>query len=201
MSRPFFSKKDFPAVRRAIEALSKPQASAILFTQKDAILPMGYKQRPKQELSFIGKPNGLWYSIGSHWLDFVQQEFQTPWRSYKTAIAMEVNKTEVLCINTKEDIEKFEGEYGITEERFNLSLIDWEAVAQKYKGIELSSYSRNFDEISWYNTWDMPSGCVWDTTAITSQRVIYQPALEKGKPTSKVGVNPKPIRGAVIPSM
>lgn len=125
-----------------------------------------YKQRPGN------KPSGFWYGIDNSWIDWCSNEMPewvTPHR-YK----LEIDMSKVLVVDTIEkmyDLNKFVVNTDEYFNRYNYD-IDW-AVFDKmgYKGIEIPRYMyelRRDDKFFWYYSWDIASGCIWDTNIIKS---------------------------------
>lgn len=117
------------------------------------------------------KPNGLWYSMGNSWKDWCRGEaFKLEDFQYCTRLFINPNK--MLHLRSVKDIDLFTERYGvdpyISEDGSftSTSRINWDAVAQKYGGIEIPTYiyKRRMDGgATWYYGWDCASGCVWDT--------------------------------------
>lgn len=125
-----------------------------------------YKQKPGS------KPNGFWYGIDNSWVDWCTSEMPewvTPNR-YR----LEVDMTKVLVVDTIEKMYDLNRHVVNTDEyfhRYNYD-IDWCHFEKLgYKGIEIPRYMyelRMKQDFFWYYSWDVASGCIWDTSIIKS---------------------------------
>ena len=132
------------------------------------------------------KPRGLWYQINDSWEEWCKynmpQWLGTSSRgSYK--INIEIDKTNVLVINTLEEFDNFHNKYRALNTYYNKSVnINWERVSEEYDGIEITDYfyDRRLENwCSWYYGWDVASGCIWNTNII---KVIGEPTeVEKAE--------------------
>lgn len=62
----------------------------------------------------------------------------------------------------------------IPVERFKYK--DWAAVAEHYSGVAFWNYDRSNPLLMnyfWFQTLDAPSGCIWDTLAVQSTKLMY----------------------------
>lgn len=122
------------------------------------------------------KPNGLWYQINDSWEDWCKLEMPQ-WLgansrgAYKVDI--EIDKSNVLVIRTLEEFDSFHETFCTHDpnNRFrpNKSDINWKKVSSLYDGIEISDYfyKRRLDNnCGWYYSWDIASGCIWNTDII-----------------------------------
>lgn len=118
------------------------------------------------------KPNGFWYGIDNSWIDWCESEMPewvTP-HKYK----LEIDMSKVLVVDTIEKMHDMNKHVVNTEEYFyrhNYD-IDWPYFEkQGYKGIEIPRYMRELrmnKDFFWYYSWDVASGCIWDTSIIKS---------------------------------
>ena len=122
---------------------------------------------PSQEPGY--KPTGLWYGIGTSWIDWLQSE-EPEWMKEKL-YKIEINNS-VMRIRTKKEFVDFSKKYGIlpsyltTRDPKHVD-IDWPAVAKTYTGIEINPYQHSMRlAYSWYYTWDVASGCIWNVSAV-----------------------------------
>ena len=109
------------------------------------------------------KPNGLWYSFGTQWLDWCEEQ-QPEW-IMKNTFKLEIKYCNILKITNIEEFVNFEETYSFTVERYKS--IKWHGVMIAYDGIEIYD-KNNFKRLPvktnnyhWYNTWDIGSGCIW----------------------------------------
>lgn len=131
------------------------------------------------------KPNGLWYSYGTEWLDFLAATNET-WahkiiKKIKYIYKIELYLTNILKIKTLKQFKLFTHKYGIKRNwiKFNNPseiwqtksfkypyIINWNQVAKDYHGIDIK-YKKFADRhYFWFNRWDCSSGCVWNFKAI-----------------------------------
>jgi hypothetical protein len=124
------------------------------------------------------KPIGLWYGIGTEWIDWTRSDM--PEWEYDNVFEVIINESNVLLINTLDEIKEFNDTYGVEDKRFanifsdnSYHDIDWSKIAEKYSGVEISPYMwpmRN--ELRWYYGWDVASGCIWNSNGIKSIKKI-----------------------------
>jgi hypothetical protein len=133
--------------------------SRVIMSKEEEIT---FKNSPNQENR--RKPIGLWYGIGSSWVDWIRYN-QPSWeKDFIHIVDVDLSKMKVIR-NNKQLIE-FHNEYFIKDE-FGGNKIDWGKVAEKYSGIEISPFIvRYYSEIDWYYGWDVSSGCIWNSDAI-----------------------------------
>lgn len=129
------------------------------------------------------KPVGLWYGCGTEWAESlhifdVYGRYEDMADEYTNLYEVHLNEANILFIRTSEDFDKFEAMYGVDPPGHSAKIIDWPKVAQKYAGIEICPYrvekawqqahplSRPESETSWYDDWDVASGCVWSSSGI-----------------------------------
>lgn len=132
--------------------------SKLVMTNKDSI-DVYVKE---QEHGF--KPKGIWYGIGTSWIDWVRTEMPE-WED-EHVFKLDVNESEMLMIHTLEDLYSFTNKYGGSDR-----LINWNLVANEYGGIEISPYmwrARMDRRTWWYYPWDVASGCIWNKETITN---------------------------------
>jgi hypothetical protein len=125
---------------------------------------INFREKPNQELEF--KPNGLWYGIGTAWIDYTRDTF--PHREQEHMFKIDVDESQMKIIRTLEDMEEFEKEYGVKQPNSYYTYIDYVRVAQDYGGIEIAPYlGAAYGKHLWYNSWDLASGCIWRKGVIT----------------------------------
>jgi hypothetical protein len=114
----------------------------------------------KQDLEPDTKPKGLWYGIGTSWIDWVKNEM--PYWEKNNIFVIEIDDSKIIKISNENELLEFNEKYKIGNLSF--SLIDWEKVSRDYKGIEIAPYlyKMRFDRrVFWYYGWDVASGCIW----------------------------------------
>lgn len=121
------------------------------------------------------KPRGMWYSLGEDWARWVTNEMPEWWDRYKYIYHLDIDYSNILRINTIEKLLQFEDKY-LTKERFPeygmMEGMNWENIAKQYKGIEIIPYQWGARHHSWYHSWDVASGCIWDSSAIKGFKEI-----------------------------
>ena len=137
-----------------------------------------YKQRTDW------KPNGIWYSCGNSWYNFIKNEGMYNWlykyihkikiKKEKLTTIKNKNNEKLLIINNINDFDKFYNEYRIFHNILDYYLIDWIKVSKDYGGIEICPYLQEKRKIKWYNTWDVASGCIWNNNIIKDILLIYE---------------------------
>lgn len=119
------------------------------------------------ELSDRPKPSGVWYGCGLSWIDWISSEM--PNWLYNHLYRITFDTRSMYKISTDKDLDKFTQKYDV---RGTGRSIHWAYVgAAGYGGIEICPYiaSRRYSKgASWYGGWDVASGCIWDTSIITS---------------------------------
>ncbi len=124
---------------------------------------------PKKK-SYSFKPEGLWYSIGSSWIDWCLGEQFEGIGKYIYEINLS-KKANVLFLDTEDKVFKFSDKYKKVEfpySKYNSTHIDWKRVRNDYDGIEVNPYFYSLrwsHNLIWYYGWDIPSGCVWKAAA------------------------------------
>lgn len=116
-----------------------------------------------QEIAW--KPKGLWYGIGTSWIDWVERE-EPGWKGeyiYKIKLA-----GGVLQITNRQQLQKFHDDYQAEQVYGGGQFINWKPVAYKWKGIEIAPYQGWARmKLTWYYPWDVASGCIWNAAAIS----------------------------------
>lgn len=143
------------------------------------------------------KPIGLWYATNKEWINFSKN-----WASYKYMYMIKLkyttldkpNSNSVLKITNKNDVIEFTLKYGIIEkgyfDKMEYKNINWQNVEKDFGGVdvtelflreahfiqEYNTYEYKIKlsdyDITWLNTWDVPSGCVWNPKAIKQFKLI-----------------------------
>ncbi len=129
------------------------------------------------------KPSGFWYGFGTDWLRFCKYDLEDRFERTKHAYAVEVDRSNLLIIVTKEDLYNFVKKYSdeqpnqksLVGSHTDMTHINWERVSMDYSGIEFPTYNKfNFRNIEGLptrvfvsiHTIDAPSGCIWDSSAV-----------------------------------
>ena len=114
----------------------------------------------------MAKPFGLWYAIGTEWIDWVKDNMPEWERDH--AFVLDIDKSRLLQINTYYDLQSFDEEFGVEG-----YYIDWGRVSEKYGGIEIAPYIYQARyEMLWYYGWDVASGCIWGPNMVKNSKLI-----------------------------
>lgn len=134
----------------------------------------------QQKLGY--KPSGLWYGINWEWEEWCKSEM--PQWLHKNHFSLEIDTTKILILDSVKKIEDFHKEYGelpdwMKKDKLkiikNHEYINWEKVAEKYSGIEISPYQYSLRfKLMWYYGWDIASGCIWSLDCIQSHKLITE---------------------------
>ena len=133
--------------------------------------------RNTQNSSTSIKPKGLWYGFGSSWIDWSRHEMPE-WDVYNQHLfALEVDTSHVCIIDNVDTLDVFHELYSTLDRDLEASMIDWAAVQRDYDGIEINPYNRSlpfelWQKYSWYSSWDVSSGCLWNKHALLSVKKI-----------------------------
>ena len=114
------------------------------------------------------KPNGIWYGIGTQWIDYVRLSMPN-WEK-KNAFEIELNKQNILFITNDDELWEFNNKWGVKTQDGSFvkykTYIDWKGVSEQYDGIEISPFSDDGrSDYWWYYPWDVASGCIWKMSA------------------------------------
>jgi hypothetical protein len=168
----------------------------IITSHESLIVPRSCSQR---QLHAVGKPNGLWYSCGSSWIEWCgAEEFQI--NPYVHEIRLDMSRIRV--ITSVPEFDEFSSQFGMGYWEYHKKLfgseynkylpdaikqiediygfagkpdyIDWWQVTDLYAGIEICPYlwERRLEGGLWYYGWDCASGCVWDASAVADVKLI-----------------------------
>lgn len=167
-----------------IKKIIQPHDKIIM--AKKNILRLDFPVEQNPETAGYGKPSGLWYAVGTEWIDWVETEMPK-WLGDKF---YKIETTEqVLKIDAQYKFNEFVRKYGVAS-KFSYDPkhmdIDWAKVAKDYAGIEIAPYRHSMrHEYIWYYGWDVASGCIWNKSGIKSLERIY---LRKPTNSPKVAV-------------
>ena len=137
-----------------------------------------------QKDGFDIKPRGFWVSDEDEgaggWKSWCEAEsFRLHALRYEHEITL-ADKANILYLHTPADLHAFTEEYkvtppGIIEYDSNM-FINWHRVAHKYQGIIITPYiwSERLGKLTWYYPWDCASGCIWDSRAIKSVKLVRE---------------------------
>lgn len=135
-----------------------------LHYSKDA----NFTLRAMQEQRRHSKPNGLWYACDEGWFNHCNYEMDHRKESLKNRYLLTLDMSKILLLNTKDKVESFSYQYNWEKSEYRrFNEIDWIKVAERYGGVECCPYFRGLrQDYPWYVGLDVPSGCVWDRSAI-----------------------------------
>lgn len=118
------------------------------------------------------KPRGFWVSVKGEydWPEWAESEdFGWP-ESFKHRYEVTVSETaNILTLGTVAAIREFHEKYFLPAEFRYGNHIDWTRVAEDYDGIIIAPYQwtiRTDEEMFWYYSWDVASGCIWNLDVI-----------------------------------
>ena len=119
---------------------------------------------PLVQPSLAIKPKGLWYGVGSAWLEWCSDEgFEVPTTEHHlTEVTIPVSD-QFLVITTLGELDEFHNSYPVARDG-TWDYPSWPDLAAQYLlGMEISPYQweRRLD-YSWYYAWDVASGVVWN---------------------------------------
>ena len=134
------------------------------------------RSHPKQQAVGM-KPDGLWYGIGTAWIDWMVREGydQNPDWKDKHTFDIEIVSSKILILTTTKEFLDFEREFSTRDTILGslYPMIDWQKVADRHSGIEIQKYFREFRHShKWYYIWDVASGCIWNADAVVSVKKI-----------------------------
>ena len=140
---------------------------------------------------------GLWYGIGSGWLDFAYNNVPTMIHMFIHELILDTNK--IAIINSKASNDNFEKRYGfefyftddgkkgkknfikLNDKEKTISepfdkihpetLMNWPDVEKEYFGVEISG--GGLKSYQWQEYWDLPSGVIWNQSAVKNTRLLY----------------------------
>lgn len=121
----------------------------------------------KHGCAVLWKPKGLWYALGTGWIDWCISEMPQ-WLHNTNAFRLKIHADKILFINTLKKLEAFDKKYR-QKGKYGIERINWLAIAKKYHGVEIAPHfwKRRYDfNFMWYSGWDVASGCIWNKDAI-----------------------------------
>ena len=158
----------------------------LIHFSKDEMIDMKLKYKQSGDRGFL-KPVGLWVSDESDfgWSRWCRgEEFHVEALANAHLVTLKPNAN-ILLLKTVGEIDSFTEKYSISMfPGVDLKTIDWKRVASEYQGLVITPYQweRRLDPDShWYYSWDVASGCIWDTDCIESITLLpdYQlPPME-----------------------
>lgn len=137
--------------------------------------PLMLESGKKYSQSVHFKPRGLWLSIPGEndWPNWCRsEEFGLERLADKSTVELG-GQFRILHLDSAEEVRLFDAEYGValSPNLPDYRYPDWERVAGDYDGIIISPYQWSLrwgTDLSWYSTWDVESGCIWNPAAIAA---------------------------------
>ena len=125
--------------------------------------------------AMIGKPNGFWYSLGSSWYEWCMSgDSACLLGGY--LFEVEIDRSKIAKIDGSDrEVKQLEKKYPQKNKPLieKMSHPDWKSMSKDFKGFEVSRFGRDRLKSSmWYYGWDCSSGCIWDTSAIKSMKLL-----------------------------
>ena len=154
-------------------------------------------KRDRESLKPHFKPKGLWYAEGYDWLAWMYEDWESRVDRHIESKAhfhtVNIADMNILKIDESNFLD-FEAEYAISNNlsdgvenfsvlrersnKFFTGFIRWDAVAEKYSGIEIMPHLWEHRlESVWYNGWDCSSGCIWNPDvflSVTETRTVEE---------------------------
>jgi|694.fasta_scaffold04876_46 hypothetical protein len=130
------------------------------------------------------KPKGgLWYGEGNEWISFIQYNIPNLIAMFVHEIF--INPSRMCIIHDEKTLEDFTWKYRLDAES---EVIDWDKVASEFDGIEC--FGNGFDKENWQYSWDVPSGCIWNNTALKDSKLlsVYDVHNKKFRKANELGV-------------
>ena len=151
------------AIPKAVYSQIQP-TDRIIMSDDEEIIPRDTAQ--PAAASF--KPRGLWYAIGTEWIDWVRDNM-SHWES-DHAFKLELDDSKILHLGKDMSFTEFEEKFGVKNYGMDVVTdIKWWKVkaydAGRYSGIEIE-HPWGPKPGHWERTWDISSGCIWRANAI-----------------------------------
>ena len=139
------------------------------------IKPFKLFKNDRYDNSLVGtslKPVGQWYACGQVWKDWVEDEMPYFYEEYEYRYRFSLDHSKMLVIQTEQELSEFIRKYGESKE---MVFIDWTRVAIDYYGIEICAPGDSLpkgtkwtEDTKWLSSWDVASGCIWNSDAIVA---------------------------------
>ena len=158
------------------EELDKSVISSIGVNDKihiSKVDDLKFKNVPINEQQINFKPKGLWYALGTEWVNFLERALFTREEvsdMLKHVYDIKTNDSKILTIGMENE-SLFLETYGV-ENDSDIMDVDWKKVASDWSGVEILINPRGLNERWLWSTWDIPSGCIWNIDGIKSVRKI-----------------------------
>ena len=145
--------------------ISKNYSNSRIIMSKESEINFTPIPLSKQKNGF--KPIGLWYGIGTSWIDWVISNM--PDWECENIFEIKLDESKLLKIGNSKVLKDFTFEYSkpldhIVNTRF--TLIDWNLFCATKGGIEINPYQYDDAMLLWYYGWDIACGCVWNLSGV-----------------------------------
>lgn len=167
-------------------------------------------KQPRSQPTNNHKPDGLWFGLGSAWIEFIMKEnFYFKLHTYRYLYEIDVDLDKVMYIDTYQKWKEFSKQFRTKASQpnfFNIqSYVNWEKAIKEsnlsgiiiptsFKQLYHTSDLRKrftpedyFMGADWYWTWDIASGVIWDAKGLKDLRLVYK--RESGKWVSHKDLN------------
>ncbi len=121
------------------------------------------------------KPEGLWFSKNTEWIDWCESEELFLSKDSAIVNELSIDFTNILVIDSIEKLKWLSSKFCLDNIIFHGINIDWCKVASQYDGVYFDNYysiqeqlraENLFHEYLWYFTVDINSGCIFTTDKI-----------------------------------
>jgi hypothetical protein len=112
------------------------------------------------------KPEGLWYAFGQSWIDYKLLHGKL---DASFVFELSIDESKIIALRNAQDIQKFNDTYRVGDDG---KIINWLEVSKQYDGIELVPFDPEYSELHWYQTFDVPSGCIWNLKSIRAVQLV-----------------------------
>jgi hypothetical protein len=114
------------------------------------------------------KPKGVWYAFGGAWIALANSVSRGGLSAYNYVYEIDVDINKMLVIKSGSDYKKLPDAF---KTLLSVKYVDWKQVAKNYCGVEFPA-PYNYDEINDMIPLDAPSGCIWNSDAITNIKLL-----------------------------
>ena len=133
---------------------------------------IGWTGRPHKDLHSIDqKPRGLWYACGDEWYTYCSSAFKDRYDEFRHVYLLDIDMSKMLVFKTPEQLLEFHKKF--KHNTGSYANINWVSVSERYSGIEICPHHWGLRrKLSWYSTWSVASGCVWDLDIIKNVKEL-----------------------------
>jgi len=112
---------------------------------------------------------------------FLETSMGGPSKDEYQVWALKLDMSKVKALTTSKEISRFSWKYRNLDEYFKnskIKIVDWSKVSKDFAGIECCPYPvddfHTAIENIWYAGIDVPSGCIWDVSAISNSTLVAE---------------------------